>query len=161
MLKISAAKLPGINNTSKSYAMYNEEELSWAACKFQVLEFLPPYSYLRFTQALLGGSPKNWTWHSSLRSYTPSVGWLHIKLGHQGCPSSFAHNIPQSSIFVGDPDFTFDCFGEFLSFLVDAFSPLIGEKPFALSFGEMLLFFSAVSPQTGEEGFLDFGVFAK
>lgn len=115
-------------------------------------------SYLRFTQALLGGSPKNWTWHSSFRSYSPRVGWSQIKLGHQGCPSSFAHNIPQSSIFGAELDSTFDCFGEFLSFLVAAFSPLIGEKPFAPSFGELFLFFSAVSPHTGEEGFLDFGV---
>ena len=45
-----------------------------------------------------------------------------------------------------------------MSFLVAAFSPLIGEKPFAPSFGELFFFFSAVSPQTGDEGFLDFGV---
>lgn len=48
-----------------------------------------------------------------------------------------------------------------MSFLVAAFSPLIGEKPFAPSFGELLFFFSAVSPQMGEEDFLDFGVFVK
>ena len=128
------------------------------ACKLQVLKFLQPNSYLCFTQALLGGSPKNWTWHSSFRWYTPSVGWLQIKLGHQGCPSSFAHNIPQSSIFAAELDFPIDCFGGVLSFLVAAFSPLIGEKPFAPSFGELLFFFSAVSPQIGEEDFLDFGV---
>ena len=45
-----------------------------------------------------------------------------------------------------------------MSFLVAAFSLLIGEKPFAPSFGELLFFFSAVSPQIGEEDFLDFGV---
>ena len=45
-----------------------------------------------------------------------------------------------------------------MSFLVAAFSPLIGEKPFAPSFGKLFLFVSAVSPQTGEEGFLYFGL---
>lgn len=38
------------------------------------------------------------------------------------------------------------------------FLPFIGENPCAPSFGELFFFLSAVSPQTGDEGFFDFGV---
>lgn len=115
-------------------------------------------AYLRFTQALLGGSPKNCTWHLSFCWKTFCVGWSQTKLGHHGCPSSLAHTMSYNS--TCGSSLLFDLPADFRSFMF-AFCPLIGVNPWAPSLGEWFFPFSAVSPQTGEEGFLDFGVLVK